>query len=219
MRRLYLRSWQPRTATDLTRHRGARSVASDSATVRRGFAAGSPRCTWSASTSRVANTKGGDHHGRIDRRARGADRHSDLRAPAVRWLYGRKGGAGERRRTFLPRGHRANRRSEPRHRSLSELRQLHHDVFARPPRLTRVSAARAEDLRLAVQQILEQAPDCPLCDVCLAYMVVGRPITIASFTAGLARRRRDVLRRVEECAGCLRRKVVTVFRPDAPAAR
>ena len=81
-----------------------------------------------------------------------------------------------------------------------------------------MSAARAEDLRLEVQQILERAPDRPLCDVCLAYMVVGRPITVASFTADLARKRHDVLRRVEECAGCLRRKVVTVLRPAAPPA-
>jgi hypothetical protein len=81
-----------------------------------------------------------------------------------------------------------------------------------------VSATRAGDLRLAVQQILEGAPDRPLCDVCLAYMVVCRPIMISSFMADLARKRCDVVRLVEECAGCLRRRMVTVFRPDAPAA-
>jgi hypothetical protein len=163
-RRLYLRSWQPRTATDRTRHRGARSVASASARARRGFAGVSPRCTWSASRDRAASTKGGSHHGRIDRRAGGADRRPDLRAPAVCWLYGRKVGAGQRRRAVLPRRHRANRRGEPRPRSLPELRQLHDDVFARPPGLRRVSAARAEDVRLAVRQILErQIQECADC--------------------------------------------------------
>jgi len=81
-----------------------------------------------------------------------------------------------------------------------------------------VSAARAENVRLAVQQILERAPDRPLCDVCLAFMVVTRPITIARFAADLARKQREVVGS-QDCAGCLRRTLATVFRPDAPAAR
>jgi hypothetical protein len=54
--------------------------------------------------------------------------------------------------------------------------------------------------------------------MCLACMVAARPATISGFVAGVARQRHDVVREVEECVGCQRRNVVTVFRPHAPPA-
>jgi len=50
-------------------------------------------------------------------------------------------------------------------------------------------------------------------------MVVTTPITIASFATDLARKQREVVRQIQDCAGCLRRTLATVFRPDARAAR
>jgi hypothetical protein len=75
-----------------------------------------------------------------------------------------------------------------------------------------MSITRASDLHVAVQRALEHAHNRSVCDICLAYMVAHRPATVSSLITALARTRSDIVRRAGECAGCLRRKVVTLLK-------